>query len=175
MVLALGSSSLNSARTIGHVVERELIEHGLFFAEGEHRDAFHFALEHAAHAGGEHGGIAVGRADQNLVAVGDGDLFEALDQFREERIGDVFNDDAEKAAAAGDQGARVGVGKVVQLLDRLPNALGELFADDGRAVDGARNRGDGNLGQCGHGPNVGRFVGAFATCFSSHVANPEYS
>ena len=99
----------------------------------------------------------------------DGNLFEALDEFGEEWVGDVFNDDAEEAAAAGDKGARVGVGEVVELLDRLPDALGELLAYDGRAIDGAGDGGDGDLGQRGHGPNVGRLVGAFASCFSSHV------
>jgi hypothetical protein len=44
--------------------------------------------------------VAVGGADQNLVAVGHGDLFKALDQLREEGVGDVFDDDAENAAAA---------------------------------------------------------------------------
>ena len=63
----------------------ELVEHRLLFAEGQHGHAFDFALEHAAHAGGQHGGIAVGGADQNFVAVGHCDLFEALDQFREKR------------------------------------------------------------------------------------------
>jgi hypothetical protein len=57
--------------------------------------------------------------------VGHGDLFKVLDQFREEWIGDVFDNDAENAAAAGDQAACMGVGEVVELLDGLPDALGE--------------------------------------------------
>ncbi len=118
--------------------------------------------KHAARAGGQHGGIAVGGADENLVAVRDGDLFEALDQFGEEGIGDVFDDDAEEAAAAGDQRARVGVGKVVELLDGLPDAFGEALADQRRAVDGSGDRGDGDLGHGGNGANVGQFAGGLA-------------
>ena len=133
-----------------------------------HGHALDLALQHAADAGGEHGGIAVGGTDQDLVAVGDGDLFKALDQLREEGVGDVFNDDAEEAAAAGDQGARVGVGEVVELLDGLPNALGEPFADQRGAVDGSGDGGDGDLGQSGDGADVGRLGGALAGCFSSH-------
>ncbi len=99
----LGIVELELGKHDGNVAIDELIEHRFFFAEGHDGDAFDLALEHAANAGGQHGRIAVGGADQNLVAVGHGDLFEALDQFGEERIGDVFNDDAEEAAAAGDQ------------------------------------------------------------------------
>jgi hypothetical protein len=122
----------------GHVVTRKLIEDRLFTAEGQDGDALDFALQHAAYAAGElAGGVDVGGTDQNFIAVGDGDLFEAGDEFREEGVGDVFDDDAEDAAAPGDQAARVGVGEVVQLLDGLPDALGELLADSGRGVDGA--------------------------------------
>ena len=82
------------------VVEGKLIENGFFFTEGEHGDAVDFALEHAADTVGEDGGITVGGADKDLVAIGNGDLFEALDQFGEEGIGNVFDDYAEEAAAA---------------------------------------------------------------------------
>ena len=133
-----------------------------------HGDALDLALEHAADAGGEDGGIAVGGADEDLVAVGDGDLFKALDELGEEGVGDVFNDDAEEAAAAGDEGARVGVGEVIELLDGLPDALGEAFADQRRAVDGAGDSGDGDLGQGGDGADVGRLGGGLAGCFSRH-------
>ena len=45
--------------------------------------------------------------------MGHRDLFKALDQFRKKWIGNVFNNDPEKPAAARNQGARVRVGKVV--------------------------------------------------------------
>ncbi len=66
--------------------------------------------------------------------MGDGDLFKALDELGEEWIGDVFDDDAEDAAATGDQAARMGVGKVLELLDGLPDALAEPFADRGERL-----------------------------------------
>ena len=62
----------------------------------------------------------------------------------------------------------MGVGEVVQLLDGLPDALGELLADDRRAVDGARNCGDGDFGQSSHGPNIGSLVAGFANGFPGH-------
>ena len=77
----------------------------------------------------------------------DGNLFEALNEFGEERIGNVFNDDAQKTAAARDKGAGMRVGKVIQVLDSLPDALGEALADYGSAVDSSGDRGDGNLGR----------------------------
>ena len=162
MVLALGSSSLNSARTMGTPRLHELVEHGFLFAEGHHGDSVDLALQHAARACGQHRGIAVGGAHQNFVAARHRDLFEALDQLGEEGIGDVFDDDAEQAAAAGDQGARVGVGQVVELLDGLPDTLAETVADQRRTVDGSRYCGDGNFGHGGNGANVGKFAGGLA-------------
>ena len=110
----LGIVELELGEHDGNAAVHELVEHRLLFAEGHHGHAVDFALQHAAHACGQHRRIAVGGADQNLVAVRHRDFFEALDQLGEEGIGDVFDNDAEQAAAAGDQGARVGVGKVVQ-------------------------------------------------------------
>ena len=52
-----------------------MIEYRLFFAEGEYGNAFDLPFEHAAHTCGEGDGIAIGGADQDLVAVGDSDLF----------------------------------------------------------------------------------------------------
>ncbi len=158
----LGIVELELGKNDGNAAVHELIEHGFFFAEGHHGHAVDLALQHAARAGGQDGGIAVGGADQNLVAARDGDLFEALDQLGEEGIGDVFDDDAEQAAAAGDQGARVGVGQVVELLDGLPDAFAEAVADQRRAVHGSGDRGDGDFGHGGNGANVGEFAGGLA-------------
>ncbi len=146
----------------------KLVEDRLFFAEGQHGHAFNLALKHAAHAGGEDGGIAVGGADQDFIAVGHGDLFKALDELGEEGIGDVFDDDAEDAAAPGDQAARMGVGEVLELIDGLPDPLGQTFADCRRAVDGAGDGGDGDLGECGNGADIRGLRGGVALCFSNH-------
>ena len=64
-----------------HVAFGELVEQRLFDAEGHHRDALDLALEHAADAVRHAFGIVVGRTDEDLVAVLDGDIFEALDQL----------------------------------------------------------------------------------------------
>jgi hypothetical protein len=101
----------------------QLVQHRLFLAEGEHGHAVHLALQHAAHATGQHDRVAVRAADQNFISVGDRDLFKALDQLGEEGVGNVFNDDAQQAAVAGNKGARMGIGKIIQLVNRLPNAL----------------------------------------------------
>src|ERR1700761_90825 len=117
------------------LMKSELIKHRFLFAEGQHGDAFDLALDHAPHAGGENGWIAVRRADENLIAVGNGDLFEVLDQFGKEWVGDVLDDDSENAAAARDQAARMTVGEVVQLLDGLPDTLGKPLAHQRGAID----------------------------------------
>ena len=157
----------------GDAAVHELVEHGFLFAEGHHGDAVDLALQHAADASGQHRRVAVGGADQNLVAVSDGDLFKALDQLGEKRIGDVLDDDPEQAAAAGDQGARVGVGKVIELLDGLPDALGETFADQRRTIDGSGDCGDGNLCQGGNGANVGQSCRRSCGLFCEARTNPN--
>jgi hypothetical protein len=78
----------------------ELVEQGLFEAEGHDGDAFDFALQHAADAVRHALGIVVGGADQNLVAVFDGDVFKALNEFRKEGVGDFRDQQAEELAAA---------------------------------------------------------------------------
>ncbi len=49
----LGSVEPELGQHDGHIVVGQLVEHRLFFAEGEHGYALNLALEHAAHAGGE--------------------------------------------------------------------------------------------------------------------------
>ena len=71
-------------------------------------------------------GIVVGGADEDLVAVCYGDIFKSLDQLGEEWVGDLGDDEAKDPAAAGDERACLGVGKVVELVDYLPDALGYL-------------------------------------------------
>ena len=97
-----------------------------------------------------------------------GNLFKALNQLREKGVGNVFHNDAQNAAAAGDQAARMGIGKVVQLADGAPDALGQAVADRRRAVDGSGDRGDGNLRQRGNGAYIGRLGGRLAFSFSNH-------
>jgi len=151
-----------------HAAVRELIEHWLFLAEGHDGNAIDLALEHAASACGQYGGIAIGGANENLIAVRDGDLFEALDQFGEEWIGNVLDDDAENAAAARDERPSMGVRKIVELLDCLPDTLAETFADQRRAVHGSGDRGDGDLGYGCDSTNVGEFAGGLPLWFARH-------
>ena len=55
----LGVVEFEFGKNDGHVAMDELIEHRFLFAERHDGDAFNFALEHAAHALGEHNRIAV--------------------------------------------------------------------------------------------------------------------
>lgn len=62
----------------GDVVDGETIEEEVFDAEGHDGDAVDFALEHAAGAELHSLGFVVGGADEDLIAMGYGDLFELL-------------------------------------------------------------------------------------------------
>src|SRR5258707_8141279 len=98
----------------GHVAFGELIEQWLFDAEGHDGYALDLALQHATNAVGHSFWIVVGGADEDLVAVFDGDIFKSLDQLGEEWIGDLGDDEAEDLAAARDQSAGLSVGEVVE-------------------------------------------------------------
>src|ERR1035437_3878511 len=165
----LGVIELELGEHDGHVAVHKLVGDRLFFAEGHYGNALNFTLEHAADAGGKNLWVAVGGTYQDFVSVSHSDLFEILNEVREEGIADVFNDDAEEAAAAGDERARMSVWEVIQLLDGLPDTLGKTLADQWRTVDGSGDSGYGDLGNGGDGANVRRFHGRLAGYFSRHV------
>ena len=79
----------------------------------------------------------------------DGDLFELLDELGEEGVGDLGDDEAEEPALAGDERTGLGVGKVVEFVDRFPDARGECGIDRWHVVDGAGDGGDGDSGMRG--------------------------
>src|SRR6185312_5800680 len=87
--------------------------------------------------------------------------------------GDVLDDDPKEATASGNQRPGLSIGQVAELMDCLPYALGQFLADHRRAVDGARNGGDGNPGQRGDAAYVRTSSGWFAGCFSRHEAVPK--
>ena len=68
------------------------------------------------------------------------------DDAREERVLDVGNDDADGARGAGAQVAGDVVGTVVELADGVPDALGQLAADELRARQHARDGGRRDIG-----------------------------
>ena len=81
-----------------------------FHLRGEDRDAVNLSLQHAADAGFHAYGIVVGVGDKDFLAVLDGDLFKTANEFGEKWVGDVGDNQAIEAAAAGAEGAGVVVG-----------------------------------------------------------------
>lgn len=101
--------------------------------------------------------------------MGYGDLFELLDEFGEEGVGDFGDDEAEEFTFAGDESPGLSVGEVVELGDGFPDAGGEDWIDSGDVVDGARDGRNGDTCSggdvadvdLGRGGGVGRFVRTF--------------
>ena len=111
----------------------EFLDQFFFDAEGHDGDAVDAALEHAADERlGAHR-IVVRGADEDFVALRDGEILKLLDQLREKWICDLRNDEAEHAAAAGDECASLCVGNVADFLDGVPDALSEFWIDGGDA------------------------------------------
>ena len=156
----------------GDVAAGELFEDGIFDAEGHDGDAIDVALDHAAQAVLELG-VVVGGTNEELVAVADGGGLEALDEFGEEGVGDVRDEEAEEARAAGDEGAGLGVGVVVEIAYGLADAGGHGGVDGGDVVDGAGGGGDGDVGGAGrrrgYRSGVGRWDRRTSACESCGV------
>src|SRR6516225_6487206 len=108
------------------IARAEFLQQRLLDAKGHDSDSLDVPLEHAADAGVHALEVVVGGADENFVAVGHGNFFEAFDQLGEEWVGDLGNEQAEKTSAPRDEGAGLCVGKVVQFADGFPDALSEL-------------------------------------------------
>ncbi len=132
----------------------ELLDQFLFDAEGHDGDAVDTALQHAADERLGAGGFVVCGADEDLVALLDGEILELLHQFGEKWIGDLRDHEAEDAAAAGDERAGLGIGHVAHFLDGAPHALRQFGGDGGDTVYRAGNCGDGDAGALRHVANA---------------------
>src|ERR1700751_5790496 len=94
----------------GNVAAREIGDHGWISFGGHDGGAVHFALDHAANAFDHALGLVVGVGDDDFETFLYGLVFKIFDEFREEGIGDVGDDEAEDAGASGDESAGVSVG-----------------------------------------------------------------
>ncbi len=106
---------------------------------GHDGDAVDFSLEHAAGAVLGADGIIAGVGDQDFLAVAHGDIFKAFDQFGEERVCNVGDDESVEAGAAGAERAGVCIRVVAELLDGAADAKGSFIAYFVRAIDGPGN------------------------------------
>ena len=133
----------------GNVTSREIGDHGWISFGGHDGGAVHFALDHAANAFDHALGFVVGVGDDDFEAFLNCLVFKMFYKFGEEWIGDVGDDEAEHAGAAGDEGSRVRVGVEIQFLDGFLNALGGAGTDFVRTINGARDGSGGNLCKLG--------------------------
>ena len=149
-----GRSGPASTNTSWKRTLNELLDQFLFDAEGHDGDTVDTALQHAADERLGAGGFVVRGADEDLVALLDGEILKLLHEFGEKWIGDLRDHEAEEAAAAGDERTRLGIGYVAHFLDGAPHALRQFGRDGGDAVYRAGNRGDGDTGALRHVANA---------------------
>lgn len=147
-----GGSGINEDD--GDVVDGKAVEEEIFDAKGHDGDAVDFAFEHATGAELHGLGFVVGGTDEDFVAMGYGDLLELLDEFGEEGVGNFGDDEAEEFAFAGDEGAGLGVGEVVEVGDGLPDTCRKDRIDAWDVIDGARHGGNGDASASGDAPDI---------------------
>ena len=86
----------------------------------------HLALQHADDALLHTSRIVIGVGDEDLLPVVDGNRLEGADEFREERICNVGDDEAEELGAPGAESLSIAVRVKVEFADRLADDRGGL-------------------------------------------------
>src|SRR5579859_7164584 len=147
----------------GDVAARKLSEERRISFGSHDSGAVDFAFEHAANTLGHAFGAVVGVGDDDLEAFLDGLIFEVFDEFGEEGIGYIRNDEPQHAAAAGNKSPRVSVRVEIKLFDRFLDALCGARADFVGTVDGAGDGCRGDFGEFGdlfdvHSGSVSQFL-----------------
>src|SRR5258708_19576545 len=104
------------------------------------RHRIHLALDHPAYTISGALGIVVGIRNDHLVAMVSGSKFKALHQFREERIYDVGNDQAQHSTLSRHQRTRLCARIIPKLTNDAPNLLSGSRLDQVAAIDSARYR-----------------------------------
>ena len=69
----------------------------------------------------------------------DSESLKCLNDFREERVGNLGNNQSEDMAPSGDQGPSGAVRVVAEILDGLPYTLCQLSVNGADLIDGARD------------------------------------
>ncbi len=133
----------------GNFALAEVLQQPVIHFGGHDGHTVDAALQHAAHAELQPFRVVTRVRDENVFVVNDGDVFKGLDQFWEEGIGDVRNDQAVQAGAAGAEGARIDVRMEAESLNGLAHALRGFRAHAGGAIDGARHGGGGDACSAG--------------------------
>src|SRR5262245_53506912 len=133
---------------------------------GHDSHASHVLLKHALDGPYDPLWIVVRVGEDDVVTVRAGLLFYALDQFREERIVNVRDDQAEDPAVTGRQAARVDIRRVVQHLDRGLDLTLYFFADESRVVYDMRDRRGRHPGKLGD-------IFYFHSVYASSLLAPE--
>src|SRR5713226_8087537 len=124
-----------------HVAKSKVVEERFLHAERHNRYAFDPVLEHAPYRGLHALGIVNRRSHQDFVIVLESSLLENMDDFREEWVCNLRNNQTKNTAAPGNQRARLSVRKIPKLFDNSPHALGQLWLHAGMTVNGTRHRG----------------------------------
>ena len=111
-----------------NIAGAELIEQVLVHFGSEDGDAIDLPLQHAPNADFHAAGVIVGVGGEHFLPVLHGDLFKASDQLREERIGDVGDDQAVETAAAGAERPGIVVRVKLERLDGVAHSFRGLRA-----------------------------------------------
>src|ERR1051326_5010820 len=132
-----------------NTAKTQMLEQRLFHTKRKDGDTVDAALNHAPNRQFHALRVIHGGGEQDFVVVLDCEILESLNDFREKRIGKLGDDQAENAAASGNQRSGLRVGIIAQFIDDSPDSLGELRINGRNAIDGSGNGSGGNLGSAG--------------------------
>ena len=116
---------------------------------GEDCDPIDAPEEHAANRLLQAGAVKIGVGHQQFLFVLDQQFFEDLDEFREEGVGQIRNDDSVNLALALLEMNGAGVGNELEVGDDFANARGGFVGHQFGPVDDPGDRGAGDAGKLG--------------------------
>src|SRR3954470_7234889 len=137
-----------------HLADAQVLDEMLLHSERQDSDAFNAAFQHASNGNLHSLGIVIRGTEKDFVVMLDGNPFEHLHDFREERISDVGDDKPEDAAAPGHERSGLGVRVISKLINNVPDPLRHLWIDGGYLVHHTGHGGCRNSCSLGDFPDV---------------------
>src|SRR5258708_11714478 len=123
----------------GYLSQLQVFQKTLFHAERHDGDALNATLDHPPHCVLHAFRVVSGGGQKDFVMILYRNALKDLNDFRKKWIRDFRNNEAEDAALSRYQSARLGVRKVAEFFDDLPDSLGQERVDGRDAVDRPRH------------------------------------
>jgi hypothetical protein len=115
----------------------QLAKERFFCTKGHDSDTLDIAFRHPPNTALHPLRVVIERADQEVVSILEGDLFEALNQLQEKWVCNLRDDESKKPATTGNKSACLRIGQIVEFPDRLPYPFRHRWVDIRDVIHGS--------------------------------------